>query len=788
MPTSIKQIFKSLPIRMVIPVVMTIGLVGMGLYFFVLRSVSEFADAQIKEGLADIASEIYDICDKNFTELMQTGKMDNRKAVIIKKAVTLGAIEDYTQRNNIGCRLFEFNKGELLQHQIETDLIKFIAKHHPKESFSTVHFKEKIYYFEHITFKPWKWDIDLIKDTQAYTPLIAQVKTTYIITGILLLLGLILILLFQNRFLRKPLNRIISAIRMGQSPQYKGIYELEFLSDNICKMMLSLEERNKWVEYFYNIAITNRGEDLFNRVADALSELLGTHTLIIKVQQSENSFHKVAFSPIGLNDNNPFDPINGLPSLQIVTEKKPIIITSDAYKHFPLAQSLSVLEAESYVGIPIFDREGAVTGTINVFGKKRDFDEWDLNLIKTVCRMVAVEFEFLTKEKDKLRLETRLQQSKKMEAIGLLAGGVAHDLNNILSGIISYPDLLLMDLEKDSPLREPILTIKNSGQKAAEIVQDLLTLARRGVENKNVLNLNDIISEYLKSPEYIKLKKYHSNVSVDTDLDANLLNIEGSSTPLIKMIMNLVSNAAEAQPAGGKTVISTYNQYIDAPIIKHEEMEEGDYVVLAVKDNGLGIAPEDLTRIFEPFYTKKAMGKSGTGLGMAVVWGTIHDHHGYIDVKSTEGVGTTFSLYFPATRKKNIRKKDFTPVEEYMGRKETILVIDDVKQQRNIAANILTKLNYTVTTVSSGEDAVEYLKNNSVDLLILDMIMKPGIDGLETYQRVIKLHPNQKAIIASGYSETDRVKEAQRLGAGKYIKKPYTLEKIGVVVKEELRK
>jgi len=788
MTLSITRIYKSLPLRMVVPVVVVICLVGIGLYFFVLRSVSGFAEEQIKEALTNISSEVYNICDENFTELMQTGQMENQKAVTIKKAITIGAIEDYTKRNSIGCRVTDLKKGELLQHQIEPDLMEFIINHHSKGLASTVHFKSKKYYFQHFTFKPWGWHVDLTKDTESYAFLITRVKIAYVVTGILLSLGLVLILLLQERLLRRPLNRIISAMRMGHSPKYKGIYELEFLSDNISQMMLSLEERNKWIEHFYRIAITNRGKDFFKRVAEALSEALEINTLILRAQQTEDKFHPVAFSQMNINDDELFDPSNGLPSLRIVTEKKPIIITSGAHEQFPLAQSLSVTKAESYVGIPIFDREGSVTGIINVFGKKRKFDEWDLNLIKTVSQMVAVEFEFSVKERDKLRLEAQLQQSKKMEAIGLLAGGVAHDLNNVLSGIVSYPDLLLMDLEENSPLREPILTIRSSGQKAAEIVQDLLTLARRGVENKTVLNLNDIILEYLKSPENKKLKTYHSNVSVETNLDTNLLNIEGSSTQLIKMIMNLVSNAAEAQPSGGKSTISTRNQYVDTPIIGHEAIKEGDYVVLEVKDIGLGIAPEDLTRIFEPFYTKKAMGRSGTGLGMAVVWGTIHDHNGYIDVKSTEGIGTTFSLYFPATREKNIRKKGFTPVEEYMGRKETVLVIDDVKEQRDIATNILGKLNYTVKTVSSGEDAVEYVKNSSADLLILDMIMKPGIDGLETYKRIIELHPNQKAIIASGYSETDRVKEAQRLGAGDYIKKPYTLEKIGIAVKEELKK
>lgn len=386
------------------------------------------------------------------------------------------------------------------------------------------------------------------------------------------------------------------------------------------------------------------------------------------------------------------------------------------------------------------------------------------------------------------RLEWQLNQSKKMEAIGLLAAGVAHDLNNVLSGVVSYPDMLLMDLPEDSPLRKPIQTIHSSGQKAVEIVQDLLTLARRGVSNKSILNLNVVVSDYLKSPEHEKLISHHSNISVETILDKRILNIEGSSTQLIKMIMNLVSNAAEAQPTGGKITISTRNQYVDTPIQGYEEIKEGDYVVLEIMDTGFGIAEADLNRIFEPFYTKKVMGRSGSGLGMAVVWGTIHDHEGYIDIKSTEGVGTTFSLFFQVTLDNIIKKKEFIPVEEYMGQNETVLVIDDVQEQREIAATILGKLNYLVTTVSSGEDAVEYMKNNLADILILDMIMEPGIDGLETYRRIKMLHPDQKAIIASGYSETERVKSAQILGAGEYIKKPYTLEKIGIAVKNALEK
>ena len=180
------------------------------------------------------------------------------------------------------------------------------------------------------------------------------------------------------------------------------------------------------------------------------------------------------------------------------------------------------------------------------------------------------------------------------------------------------------------------------------------------------------------------------------------------------------------------------------------------------------------------------MGRSGTGLGMAVVWGSVQDHDGYIDVESVLGKGSVFRLYFPATREVPRCKEAPLPIQAYMGRGETILVVDDIKEQRDIAFNLLGRLNYTVETVDSGTAAVEYLKHHSADLVILDMIMDPGIDGLETYRRILALHPNQRAIIASGFSESERVREAQHLGAGTYVRKPYMLEKIGLAVRQEL--
>jgi len=416
--------------------------------------------------------------------------------------------------------------------------------------------------------------------------------------------------------------------------------------------------------------------------------------------------------------------------------------------------------------IPIYDRDSEYAGSRVIFH--------DLTKRKRA-------------EKEKESLQDKLQRSQKMESMGLLAGGVAHDLNNVLSGIVSYPDLLLLNLPEDSKLRKPIETIQESGHRAAAIVQDLLTVARGVATTKGSLNLNDLIGDYLKSPEFQKLEYFHPTVTVKTNLDSDLLNVIGSHVHIRKMVMNLVSNASEAIEGSGNVNISTMNRYIDRPLRGYDDVNIGEYAVLAVSDDGSGISSDDLERIFEPFYTKKVMGRSGTGLGLAVVWNVVQDHKGYIDVKSDEN-GTTFELYFPITREE-ISVKDLSiPIEDLKGDGETILVVDDMESQRYISCKMLDTLGYKTKAVSGGEEAVEYLKENSVDLLLLDMIMDPGINGRETYERIIKIHPRQKAIIVSGFAETEDVKEAEKLGVGIYIKKPLTLEKIGLAIKEELEK
>jgi signal transduction histidine kinase len=391
-------------------------------------------------------------------------------------------------------------------------------------------------------------------------------------------------------------------------------------------------------------------------------------------------------------------------------------------------------------------------------------------------------------EKEKKELEAKLVRSQKMEALGLLAGGVAHDLNNVLSGIVSYPDLLLIQLPEDSELKGPLGVMRDSGLKAAAIVQDLLTLARRGVTSFEVLNLNALIDEYLQSPELDKLNVHHPGVEIKVNPQADLFNTKGSAIHLKKTLINLISNAAEALPEGGLIQVSTQNQYVDRQLKGYSVVEEGEYVVLRIEDNGKGIGNEDLSHIFEPFYTKKKMGRSGTGLGLAVVWGTVKDHNGYINVASQMGKGTCMEIYLPATRKSIKHQDETIPLDAYHGNGEQILVVDDVEAQRDITAKMLTELGYLVDTVGSGEAAIAYLKANSPDLVILDMIMDPGIDGLETYTQLRAFRPDQKTLIVSGFSETARVKQAQLLGAGAYVRKPFSIETIGMAIRRELNR
>ncbi len=391
--------------------------------------------------------------------------------------------------------------------------------------------------------------------------------------------------------------------------------------------------------------------------------------------------------------------------------------------------------------------------------------------------------------RERTRLEKELNQAQKMESIGLLAGGVAHDLNNILSGIISYPELMLLRLPKESDLRKPLTTILQSGQRAAEIVNDLLTIARGVANKKERRDLHHIINEYLESPEYFELMKGHLEITLKTAFADNIPQILCSAVHVKKCLMNLINNSAEAIDKNGTIEIVTSTLRPNSPSVNQLGLRPGRYVCLSINDDGPGVSDEDIEHIFEPFYSKKIMGKSGSGLGLAVVWNTMHDHNGRVTVTNCDS-GIRFDLYFPTAEKSDAPafEKNMTSLTELNGNLEKILIVDDEPLQREVARHILEELNYEVVDVSSGEEAIVWCRDNRADLIILDMMMEPGINGRETFTQIKECRPKQKAIICSGFSANDAVEETLCNGAGSYIKKPYSIAELGTAVKNELEK
>ena len=675
-------------------------------------------------------------------------KFQHIKMLVIENNQTiLGANEDL-QTEQISAGQLKKKTGPVIEMELWTNPVRLHSRYFPF----------------------WNWHVvSYIHERDYIKPVRLAKNIVYLGTfGVLwfvwlALLGLIIF------FVREPLRKIISATEGVAEGRFAKVDmkrkdEIGQVVDAFNSMVDSLKEKNTEVTTL--IDALKDSEQRYRILFESAVEGI----LVVEIDTKKFKYANPAMcAMLGYSE----DELRRMSLMDIHPEEDHGLVISE---YNAISENQKALVSD----IPCQRRDGSIF-QVDIKGTKVIFEQTECNL----CFFTDITLRKLAEEETR-DLQKQLQRAEKMEALGLLAGGVAHDLNNILSGLVSYPELLLMDLAEDSPMRKPIKTIENSGKKAAAIVQDLLTLARRGVAITESVNLNSIIKEFLDSPECVKIKKFHPKFDLQVNLDDQLLNIMGSPVHLSKTLMNLVSNAAEALPDGGRTIISTKNQYIDSSLKGYDEVTEGDYAVLSVLDNGVGISVEDLEKIFEPFYTKKVMGRSGTGLGMAVVWGTVKDHHGYINVTSKKGFGTVFELYFPVTRE--AVKTDTTPLvlEEYSGKGEKILLVDDVPEQREIASIILTKLGYRVEVVSSGEMAIEYLQTHSADLLILDMIMDPGIDGLDTYRKVLEFRPAQKAIIASGYSETDRVKETQRLGAERYVRKPYTIETIGLAVKKEL--
>ncbi|HWR57821.1 MAG TPA: PAS domain S-box protein, partial [Thermodesulfovibrionales bacterium] len=381
------------------------------------------------------------------------------------------------------------------------------------------------------------------------------------------------------------------------------------------------------------------------------------------------------------------------------------------------------------------------------------------------------------------KLEDQLLQSQKMEAIGQLAGGVAHDFNNILSAIVGYASLSLMGMSGDDLLRGNIEQILNAAERATTLTQSLLAFSRKQVMNPKPNNLNNIV----KKMEALILRLIREDIEITTTVAENDLTIFADSGQIEQILMNLVTNARDAMPKGGNILIRTASVNMDREFVAaHGFGKEGRYGLLAVSDTGEGISAETKERIFEPFFTTKEQGK-GTGLGLSMVYGIVKQHDGYIDVYSEQGRGTTFKIYLPLFRGFAAEKDMGTKSIPLKGGSETVMVAEDDEQLRKFVATILSNYGYTVIEAVDGDDAVAKFSehSNSIDLVVMDVVM-PKKNGKEAYDEFRIIKPGVKAIFVSGYAEDIISKEGLLDPGIEFIPKPVSPSDLLKKVREVL--
>ncbi|MBU0756410.1 MAG: response regulator, partial [Planctomycetes bacterium] len=370
-------------------------------------------------------------------------------------------------------------------------------------------------------------------------------------------------------------------------------------------------------------------------------------------------------------------------------------------------------------------------------------------------------------------------RAQRLETAGRIAGQVAHDFNNLLGPLAACPGIIRKELPEGHSALEFVDFIESAAKQMAEINQQMLTLGRRGHYNLEALNLNRIIEEAIR-----QIVPRPAKLGIRLDLAEDLLNIKAGRSQIFRVISNLLANARDAMADVGLITVRTENVYADKVFGHIDRISRGEYVKLTVSDTGAGMTPEIMAKMFDPFFTTKSMDKKrGSGLGLSIVHAVVDDHHGHVDCESKQGRGTSFYLFFPTTR-----EAIQAPSASVEGGTESILIVDDDQLQRKVTAQLLSRLGYKVTDVDSGEKAVETLAEAPRDLVILDMIMPGGMDGTETFRRIREILPAQKALIMSGYAESERVLEVLNMGAGRFLRKPLTLQALSQAVREELNR
>ncbi len=721
---SLDHLTKMIAFKIVLPVVFIFILMAGILYVFVLRGVSDFAEQHIKEDILNLSHEVYNIVDRNLTELLREGQSDDEGIQILIKGNTLDALEVFARKQSIN--LLIYSDGREMSNVGNFDKTFYDNASKKQGQISITNFKNKDYYTYPITFEPWNWQILLVKDTIAYKGIKDKEILAYLVTWIAFLLAAFVLIFSLRKTVITPLESLVKSLNKGESPRYKGTKEIEFLSTSISNMMDSLNEKIKGLETsqkelkalkeFNNTILNNINDVIFVIEADSL-KITAVNEVFLKIYHTtlDEVIGKTCYEAVHqLSEQCP-----NCHAINIIAEGKGSIYEKS------LSNKKGELRHVEISASPIKDETGSISHLVFA---SRDITE-------------------------RKRLEEQLRHSQKFESIGILAGGIAHDFNNILTGIIGYANLLQMKIGNESPISRYVEQILTSADRAAGLIRNLLAYSRKQIINPVSIDLNEAI----KKVHGLLKRLLEANIELQINPSNYKLMVMADPIQIEQVLMNLATNARDAMPKGGRLLIETDFFEINDDFIKvYNYGTKGRYARITITDTGDGIDEKLIDKIFDPFFTTKQTGK-GTGLGLSMVYGIIKQHNGFINVDSELGKGTNFRIYLPLMEpnvSETAELESKPMIAPNLEGSEIILLVEDEDFVREINAEVLTKFGYKVLESANGEEALQIFKEhkNKIELILTDIIM-PKKNGWELLEEVKKIKPEMKVLLTSGYSQ-----------------------------------
>lgn len=545
------------------------------------------------------------------------------------------------------------------------------------------------------------------------------------------------------------------------------------------------EERE--LDTIYGLVTTYHGRELFERAATALAEILGMPYVFVGELQGAQMRCLVLYNH-GTVERGALHPLEGSPCENIRSSKQSCFLERGAAQSHAGDPLLQGWKVEAFAGMPMLDGRRDVIGVVALMDTKpHEFTDHEKRMISVVVQRLASELDMFAQRKREEQLSQQLLQAQKMESLGTLAGGVAHDFNNILGAVLGYTTLIKKRITPDEQTTRYLEAIEKSAQRAASLSKQLLSFSHKSQGTIERVALNDLINDTL----HILASSFPKTIAITTTLAEDLPSVQGDANLLGQVVMNLCINARDAIEEGGRenegsiaittTAFHAPGGFVDVQMAA----EPGAYVCLTVRDNGAGMKPEVRERIFEPFFTTKSKGR-GTGLGLSMVYGIVRNHGGYIDVSTEMNTGTEFRIFLPAAQDDG-KAEPVKIADLGRGNGERVLIVEDEPMLRELLVDVLTGNGYAALTAANGKEALEVYKRerDSIRLVILDMIM-PEMDGTAAFRALRDLDPSLRILISSGFSQDRSVQRLLSEGAG-FIGKPYQTEELLKVVAQHLR-